>query len=99
MRDRLIGQVVGEVVVVGILVDVDVVVVLVEPVRLMEVREAVEDPVVALEPLLERPAVRGPASLRFESLQRCHFPTISDAQPLSRYSSAMVTALSRISWA
>ena len=55
--DRLIGEVVGEVVVVGVLVDRNVVVVLVEPVWLMEVREAVEDPVVPLETLLQRPTV------------------------------------------
>ncbi len=57
---RLIGEVVGEVVVVGIGVDVERVVVLVEAVGLMEVGEAVEDAVVALEALLQRPGVPGP---------------------------------------
>ncbi len=48
-RDRLVGDVVGEVVVVGVLVDLDLGVVLDQPVRMVEVGEAVEDPVEALE--------------------------------------------------
>ena len=56
---RLIGEIVGEVVVVGVLVDREVMVVLVEPMGLVEVGEAVEDPVVPFEALLQRPAVAG----------------------------------------
>ena len=55
--ERPVGQVVGEVVVVGILVDVQRMVVLVETVWLVEVGEPVEDPVEAVEPRLQRPAV------------------------------------------
>ena len=55
--ERPVGEVVGEVVVVGVLVDLDDVVVLVETVRLVEVREPVEDPVEAVETLLAGPAV------------------------------------------
>ena len=57
----LVGQVVGEEVAAGVVVDVDVVVVLVQPVGLMEVGEGVEDPVVAVEAPLQRPAGLGSA--------------------------------------
>ena len=56
-RDRAVGEVVGEVVVVGVLVDLDEVVVLDDAVRVVQVRERVEDPVEAVEPALARPRV------------------------------------------
>ena len=56
---RLVGQVVGEVVAVGIVVDVDVVVVGAQPVGLVEVGEGVEDPVEAVEAPLQGPAGLG----------------------------------------
>ena len=55
--DRLVGDVVGEVVAVGVLVDVDGGVVADQPVGVMEVRPALEDPVEPVEPALERPRV------------------------------------------
>ena len=58
--DGLIGEVVGEVIVVGVLVDVDVMVVFVEPVGLMEVGETIEDSVIAFKALLEWPGVARP---------------------------------------
>ena len=57
----LLGQVVGEVVAVGIVVDVDVVVVGAQPVGLVEVGEGVEDPVEAVEASLQGPAGLGGA--------------------------------------
>ncbi len=57
--ERPVGEVVREVVVVGVPVDLDDVVVLVEPVRMVEVGETVEDPVEAVEPLLAGPPVAG----------------------------------------
>ncbi|MEZ5180467.1 MAG: hypothetical protein R2702_01080 [Acidimicrobiales bacterium] len=58
--DRSVGEVVGDVVVVGVGVDLDRVVVLHEAVRLVEVGEGVEHAVVAIEAALARPAVPGP---------------------------------------
>jgi hypothetical protein len=55
--ERPIGQIVSEVVAVGILVNVQRMVVLVEAVRLVKVGEPVEDPVETVEPRLQRPAV------------------------------------------
>ena len=54
-----VGQVVREVVALRVVVDVQGPVVLVEAVRLVEVGEAVQDPVEAVEALLARPAVPG----------------------------------------
>ena len=59
-RDRPVGEVVGEVVVVGVAVDLDEVVVLDEAVRLVQVRERVEDAVEAVEAALARPRVLRP---------------------------------------
>ena len=56
-RDRAVGDVVGEVVVVGIPVDLDGMVVLHQPVRVVQVGERVDDAVVLVEAALERPAV------------------------------------------
>ncbi len=56
-RDRVVGQVVGEVVAVRVPVDLDDVVVLHDPVRVVEVREGVEDAVEAVEAPLARPRV------------------------------------------
>ena len=58
-RQGLVGEVVGEVVVVGVVVHVDDVVVFVEPVGLVEVCEPVEEPVVAVEPPLAGPGGAG----------------------------------------
>ena len=88
---RLVGQVVGEVVAVGILLDVEVMVVCVEPVGMVEVGEGVEDPVVAVEAPLQGQLALGAPSLRWESLVRCHFPSMNVAQPASRNVSDMVT--------
>ena len=59
-RDRPVGDVVGEEVAVGIAVDLDEVVVLDEPVGVMQVREGVEEAVEAVEPALARPGVLRP---------------------------------------
>ncbi len=56
-RDRVVRQVVGEVVAVRVPVDLDEVVVLDDPVRVVQVRERVEDPVEAVEATLARPRV------------------------------------------
>ena len=53
----MIGEVVGEVVVVRIAVDLDEMVVLDDAMRLVQVRERVEDPVEAVEPALAGPRV------------------------------------------
>ncbi len=55
--DRLVGDVVGEVVALGVLVDVHRRVVAHQVVGLMEVRPSLQHPVVALEPALERPRI------------------------------------------
>ena len=52
-----VGEVVGEVVAVGVLVDVDDGVALVQAVRVVEVGERFEEPVVLVEPALQRPRV------------------------------------------
>ena len=52
-----IGEVVGEVVPVGVLVGLDDRVALVQPVRVVEVRECLEESVVLVEPALQRPGV------------------------------------------
>ncbi len=58
-RDRVVGEIVGEVVVVGVAVDLDEVVVLHDAVRVVLVGERVEDPVEPLEAALARPRVLG----------------------------------------
>ena len=55
----MVGDVVGEVVVVGVLVDVDLGVVLHQTVGLVHVGERVDDAVVTVEPTLTRPGVAG----------------------------------------
>ncbi len=97
--DGLIGQVVGEVVVVVELVDVEHPVVLEQLVRLVEVREPVEDPVVALEPDLERPRLLRPAHRVVAVLAQVPLADTNVAQPESRKTSAIVTASSRSSMA
>ena len=57
--DGAVGDVVGEVVAVGVAVDGHHVVVLDDAVRLVEVGEGVEDPVEAVEAPLQRPRVLG----------------------------------------
>ena len=59
-RDGPVGDVVGEVVVVRVLIDVDEVVVLHDHVRVVQVRERAEEPVVAIEAALARPRVARP---------------------------------------
>ena len=96
--DRLIGEVVGEVVAVGVLVDRNVVVVLVEPVRLMEVREAVEDAVVALKALLQRPAVTGPGVGEMRVLAQVPFADHERGPAVVAEQFGHRTASSRSSW-
>ena len=55
--DRMVGEVVGEVVAVGVAVDLHGVVVLHQAVGLVEVGEGVEEAVEAVEPPLQRPRV------------------------------------------
>ena len=70
----LVGQVVAEEVAVGVVVDVEVVVVLVQPVGLVEVGEGVEDPVVAVEAPLQGPARLGGAVAEVGVLGEVPFP-------------------------
>ena len=57
--DGPVGQVVGDVVAVGVLVELDGVVVLDQPVGVVQVGEGVEHAVVAVEAALARPRVAG----------------------------------------
>ena len=55
--DRLVGEIVGEEVAVGILIDLDDVVVLHQPVRMVQVRERLEHSIETIEAALHRPPV------------------------------------------